>query len=121
MTRVNVGVKPSELCRQHLIAEHREIKRIPNVIKSGRFSMKGQPDTFKLGEGHVKFFYNKLGYIKNRYISLYKECIKRNYNVTNFIDAFDGIPDEYMGDYTPTERDRQIILDRINERLGKLL
>ena len=35
---------------------------------------------FKLGIGHVKFFYNKLLYLKNRYISLYNECIKRGFN-----------------------------------------
>jgi hypothetical protein len=32
MTRINVGVHPSELSTKHLIAEHREIKRIPNNV-----------------------------------------------------------------------------------------
>ncbi len=43
--------------------------------------MDGIPDKFKLGTGHVKFFYNKLLYLKNRYTSLYNECIKRGFNV----------------------------------------
>ena len=29
MTRINLGVKPSELCNKHLLAEQRELKRIP--------------------------------------------------------------------------------------------
>ena len=118
MTRINVGVDPKELTDRHLMAEHREIKRIPNVIKSGRFSMKGQPETFTLGTGHVKFFYDKIAYLKRRYVAIHKECIKRGFNVTDFTSAFDGVPVKYMNDYVPTERDRAIILTRIQERLN---
>jgi hypothetical protein len=64
MTRINVGIDPKTLNRQMLIAEHREIKRIPNVIKSGRFSMTNQPSEFTLGTGHVKFFYDKILFLK---------------------------------------------------------
>ena len=38
MTRINSGVKVVELTDPHLLAEAREIKRVPNVIKSGRFN-----------------------------------------------------------------------------------
>ena len=60
MTRINAGIPPAELTNKHLIAEHREIKRIPNCIAKGKYKMEGIPDKFKLGTGHVKFFYNKL-------------------------------------------------------------
>jgi hypothetical protein len=116
MTRINVGIPPANLSTKHLIAEHREIKRIPNVVRSGRFSMDGQPKEFKLGTGHVKFFYDKLGYLKHRYISLYEECINRGFKVTNYINAWDDIPICYMGEYKPTDRDISIILQRIKER-----
>ena len=43
MTRINCGLNPSELTDRHLLSEAREIKRIPNLIKKGKFSMKGQP------------------------------------------------------------------------------
>ena len=33
MTRINAGIPPKKLTNRHLLAEHREIKRIPNVIK----------------------------------------------------------------------------------------
>lgn len=118
MTRINVAVQPAELTDKHLMAEHREIKRIPNCVKNGRFSMKGQPKEFTLGTGHVKFFYDKLGYLKTRYEALYKECVKRGFNMTYYGDAWEGVDEKYMGGYKETQRDREIILERINERLN---
>ena len=116
MTRINSGVDPSELSGKHLIAEHREIKRIPNVVKSGRYNMDGQPENFKLGNGHVKFFYDKLLYLKKRYQRIYNECQKRGYNVTDFSECWDDVPEDMMGDWTPTDTDREIILQRIAEK-----
>ena len=116
MTRINVGIPPAELVNQHLIAEHREIKRIPNCIAKGKYNMDGIPDKFKLGTGHVKFFYNKLLYLKNRYTSLYNECIKRGFNVQNYIAAWDNVPQELMNDYKVKENDITIIKQRIHER-----
>ena len=60
MTRINVAVKPAELNDKMLIAEHREIKRIPNCIRKGRYSLDGQPASFKLGTGHVKVFLRQM-------------------------------------------------------------
>ena len=116
MTRINVGIPPTELVNQHLIAEHREIKRIPNCIAKGKYNMEGIPNKFKLGTGHVKFFYNKLLYLKNRYISLYNECIKRGFNVQNYIGAWDNVPQELMNDYKVEDNDIVIIKQRIDER-----
>ena len=116
MTRINVGIPPADLVNQHLIAEHREIKRIPNCIAKGKYNMEGIPDKFKLGTGHVKFFYNKLLYLKNRYTSLYNECIKRGFNVQNYIGAWDNVPQELMNDYKVEPNDIVIIKKRIDER-----
>ena len=119
MTRINVGIPPAELGDRHLIAEHREIKRIPNCINKGRYSLDNLPKLFKLGTGHVKFFYDKLFYLKRRYDSLYDECQKRGFNVQNYSGAWEGIPEYLMNDYTPTSRDRVIVRQRIQERLNK--
>ena len=116
MTRINVGIPPTELINQHLIAEHREIKRIPNCVAKGKYNMEGIPDKFKLGTGHVKFFYNKLLYLKKRYISLYNECIKRGFDVQNYIDAWDNVPQKLMNDYRVKANDCRIIRQRINDR-----
>ena len=117
MTRINVGIPPAELVNQHLIAEHREIKRIPNCIAKGRYNMYGIPDRFKLGTGHVKFFYDKLLYLYKRYLQIHHECKKRNFNVQNYKEAWDDIPVKMMNSYKPTDKDRQIIRERIAERL----
>lgn len=117
MTRINCGVPVEELTAKHLIAEHRELVRIPNCVTKGRYNMAGQPKEFKLGTGHVKFFYDKLLYLKNRYESLYNECISRGYNVTYFGSAWKSTPVEFMNDYTPTKKDTAIVRERIKERL----
>lgn len=118
MTRINAGIPPKELTDKHLLAEHREIKRIPNVIASGRFNMQGQPDEFTLGKGHVKFFYDKCGYLLERYNQIYDECIRRGFSVTYYGGAWSNVPSKYMGYYTPTKECIQLIKQRINEKLS---
>ena len=75
MTRINCGIKVEELSDKHLLAEHREIKRIPNVIKSGKANLENLPEKFTLGKGHVRFFYNKIGYLASRYSEIYADCL----------------------------------------------
>jgi len=118
MTRINVGIKPETLTRQHLLAEAREIKRIPNCVSKGKYNLKDQPKEFKLGPGHVKFFYTRLLYLKNRYEELYSECLKRGYNVTYYGNAWDNVPSELMNDWTPQEKDIETVKQRIKERLS---
>jgi hypothetical protein len=119
MTRINVGIPPAELTDKHLLAEHREIKRIPNCIAKGKYNMDGIPNRFKLGTGHVKFFYNKLYYLFKRYEELYNECKKRGFNVQCYIDAWKNVPEELMNNYQPTKEDRKIVQERIKEKLNK--
>jgi len=118
VTRINLGIPPKELTNKHLIAEHRELKRIPNVVAKGRFNLSSIPQEFSLGKGHVSFFYDKLGHLKERYIELYNECISRGFNVQNYLKSWDCIPQELMNGYTPTEKDIHIIRERIADRLA---
>lgn len=117
MTRINAGFKPSELTRLHLLAEHREICRIPNMVASGKAKVVGIPSSFTLGTGHVKFFYNKLGYLLERYREIYAECLRRGYNVQDYSGAWDNVPSDLMGSWIPSEQDTQIIRNRIAEKL----
>ena len=116
MTRINVSVPPKELSAKHLIAEHREIKRIPNAIRTGKAVVNNIPARFSLGKGHVKFFYDKLLFLKNRYEELYSECINRGFKVTYYGNAWDDIPPNLMNDYIPTPEDDRIIRERIKQR-----
>lgn len=88
MTRINAFIPVEELSNSHLLAEHREIKRIPNTINSGKARLLDIPDKFTLGKGHVKFFYNKIRWLFYRYCKIYDECRRRGLNVTSYHDAF---------------------------------
>jgi hypothetical protein len=121
MTRINTGINAKELPDKLLLAELREIKRIPNVIKSGRYNMDGQPKEFTLGTGHVKFFYDKLEYLLERYNNLRWEALYRGFNVSDWADAWEGVPPELMNNYVETQRDRTLIIERINEKGFELI
>jgi deoxyribonuclease (pyrimidine dimer) len=121
MTRINVGIEPKELPNKLLIAEHREITRIPNAIKSGRAKIKDIPQEFTLGPGHVKFFYTRLLFLKKRYESLYQECVKRRFQITNKSDSFLDLPQELLTDYEPTNKDRHLLVTRIESKGFTLL
>lgn len=117
MTRISVGVRAIELCDAHLIKERIELLRIPNAIKSGKAVVKNIPSTFTLGTGHVKFFYDKLGYLQERYQELTVECIQRDFKVTDFSDSFLGLPRNLCNNYEEKDIDRKIVVERVNERL----
>lgn len=119
MTRVNAGIRPSELCNKHLLAEHREIKRIPNIIKSGKADLSNIPQEFTLGRGHVKFFYDKLLYLKKRYMEIYRESKRRGFEVTWYGDSFDSLPADLCNDWDDSSA-RSVLAERINEKLMKM-
>lgn len=122
MTRISSTIKPIELCDLMVKAEHREIKRIPNVIKKKlaegkEVDLSKQPENFKLGTGHVIFFYDKLAYLHERYKQLLAECRERNFDVTDYNNCFEGLPEHLYNDWTPTKDVRTIVTQRVNERL----
>jgi hypothetical protein len=122
MTRISASVKPVELCDKMLMAEHREILRIPNAIKNGKAKVdfKKIPLKFKLGTGHVMFFYNKIKYLEKRYHKLYNECIDRGFNVQYYGDCFEDIPSELYKDWSVESHVRPLLVERINERLSTM-
>lgn len=121
MSRINIGIPPELLSGKHLLAEHREIKRIPNLVSKGKYTMEGQPNKFVLGTGHVKFFYDKCQYLIKRYNKILEECIKRGYNVTCYREAWVGVPDNMLNDYKVTTEALGLIKQRIEERGGNIL
>jgi len=120
MTRINVGIPPVKLSRQHLLAEHREIKRIPNMVKSGRANLENIPEKFCLGKGHVSFFYDKLNTLYWRYVKLYNECRRRGYRVQNYESCWDFYSSKDKCYDSPlyefTEEDTKLIRDRLLQK-----
>ena len=125
MTRINL-INPKELTREHLISEYREITRLPGNLrqslnrKGKKFDLKEIPETYTLGKGHVKHFYNKMLYLQKRFESLVKEMLDRGYNpkFTNS-DIFTKCPQSFYNDYVPTELDIELNRKRIQERTVK--
>lgn len=116
MTRINL-VPPAELCDQHLLAEHRELTRIPNAVARGRFSLAGQPADYKLGEGHVRFFFDKLGFLQQRYRALHAECLRRGFKVSNIWPQDLPSDPALWQDYAPTAAALALNRARIAERM----
>lgn len=119
MTRINCSIPVKNLTDEHLLAEHREIKRLPSclekAIKSG--SINNIQDQFSLGKGHVLFFLDKMAFIKCRYVEIYNECIRRNLNVQSYINNFDDIPSQYNNEYYPNSYSLSLLIDRITTRI----
>lgn len=118
MTRVNV-VPVTELCDQHLLAEHREIKRIPNFVckNNGNVKLAAKDSVYCLGTGHVIFFRDKLGWLFDRYDALYDECVRRGFNVSyNWPEDSLEYP-QLFNTYNVREADLLINRERIAERM----
>lgn len=116
MTRINL-IPVWDLTDQHLLAEHRELKRIPSLIQKSKVNFENIPKKFTLWTGHVKFFYDKLWFLKERYIELYNECKKRWFLVENYIWNFDWIDEELFWEFKPSEKDLEISKERIRQKL----
>ena len=99
-----------------MLAEHRELKRIPNLIKSWKYDLKDIPENYVLGRWHVKFFYNKLKFLHIRYLDLYKECKKRNFKIENYEDSFNWLPEDLYNDYIPRKQDIDLNKKRLKEK-----
>lgn len=117
MTRVNV-VPVTDLCDQHLLAEHREIKRIPNCLLSGKlkYEYDDRPDCYVLGKGHVKFFTDKLRWLFNRYEQLHEECLRRGFDV-QYMWPQSGLATSAWNDYRPDNMALRINRARIKEMM----
>lgn len=126
MTRINV-VPVESLCRQHLIAEWRELPRAfalaHKASQAGKPWTNKQPNAYTLGTGHVLFFYDKLGYLSDRHRALTQEMLARGYK-PSIISCLreewqDKIPKGYWKDYEPTQSAFGINTARILERMPK--
>lgn len=120
MTRINSAIPVKFLTDEMLLAEHREIKRLPYVlaksIKNGSITRK--PKQFCLGTGHVLFFLDKMLFVLNRYNKIRLECLTRGFNVQNFSDNFSGIDAQYFSDYMPTKEEQTLLINRITDRIN---
>ena len=122
MTRINL-VEPEELMDQHLIAEYREIRLLCSNLKRTLDSKHGfveskVPKQFTLNSGHCYFFYNKGKYIEKRYNALMEEMRQRGFEPQHPFPKHKW-PKCLQKDWTPTERDKNIVRERIALRISQ--
>jgi len=114
MVRINL-INPKKLADQHLIAEYDEILMLLGYVK--RYpENKNIPKEFCLGKGHMKFFKNKLKYIYKRHEKIKIEMKKRNFKTNKTINL-NKFPKELINDWKATKKDKEIIKNRIKEKL----
>lgn len=117
MTRINSAIPVKFLTDEHLLSEHREIKRLPRVLFNHRDKVIHIPQKFCLGKGHVLFFMNKFLFTYNRYKLIHKECLNRGFDVKDYSGNWQLIPPQYCLPYITTEEEEKLLIDRISDRI----
>lgn len=119
MTRINL-IPVRQLTNKHLLAEYRELPRVYRLAREwhNRGCPGGIPETYCLGKGHVRFFYNKLKWVTNRWHKLYRECKRRGFDVKHkprypFINA----PKALWNDWAPDKQSILLNRERIKQRI----
>lgn len=130
MTRINC-IPPEELCDKHLVAERHELSRVFTLVLKAidrHFAQTGKallpkqvgiPENYTMGTGHVKFFYNKLGWLADRDRLIESEMRARGMNVTerNLWMKYHLIPSCWWNYWEPSREDRMVNRYRLWERL----
>lgn len=126
MTRVNL-ICVTELHHKHLVSEYRENPRVFGLVRRAQArgltpQTAGIPAAYTMGTGHVKYFYDKLGFILKRQELLVAEMLRRHYKPSNveLLDLAVGIDGHWFGDWSPTEADVAVSRARIREKLQSM-
>lgn len=122
MTRINSAIPVKNLTDEHLLAEHREIKRLPYFLSKATQSgsINNIPEKFTLGKGHVLFFLDKQQFVNIRYNEIFDELLNRGFEPSDFSDNWNiGIVySGYYNSYTPTIEEHMMLIERITERIN---
>lgn len=114
MVRINL-IEPKKLSDQHLIAEYNEILMLVGHLNKNP-SLKEIPETYVLGKGHIKFFKNKLTYLKDRHQKIKNEMKQRNFRTNKSLEL-KHFSREYFNKFNPSQDDLKIITSRIREKI----
>ena len=127
MTRINC-VPVETLHDKHLLAEYRELPRVFKLAYNANDKdFKQGVDSYRMGAGHVKFFYNKLFYLADRHEKLVREMIDRGFtaNIVNvglsWLDK--NVNDKYdnlWNHWQPSEADMAVNQERLNLRMSEM-
>ena len=113
MTRINC-IEPSALTDQHLLAEYRELPRVFALAR--KLKPREAVPTYRMGAGHVKFFFDKTLWLACRQEDLITECLTRGYRIQHTSVPFpvDGLDN----DWAPTPAAIEANLQRLRDKLA---
>jgi deoxyribonuclease (pyrimidine dimer) len=114
MVRINLII-PRKLADQHLIAEYNEILMLLGYVRKYPVGM-DIPKNYCLGKGHIKFFKNKLLYLKKRHEILKKEMKERGF-IPNKTINLSEFSKKLQNDWKPKFDDFKIIKKRLREKI----
>ena len=120
MTRINC-VPPAELSDAHLGAEYRELPRVFGLVRAAaargeRPTDARNPAVYRLGPGHVRFFYARLGWLLLRHAAIVSEGHGRGRVLRFPAPPAHSIPPEWFGAWTPDAPALALNRARIKER-----
>ena len=116
MVRINL-LNPQQLSDQHLVAEYLEIIMLTAYVRKYP-RLNNIPEKYTLGQGHIKFFKNKLRYLQQRHELLKLEMRQRGFKARVKLNL-QQIPSHLFNNWQPQKEDYKIIRQRINEKLEK--
>lgn len=104
------------------MAEYRELPMIHAALYrsiNSSAGVHGIPKTYRMGKGHVKFFYNKGLYLFNRYQNLVNELKIRSYELdpNRSCEFYLFEQNNYMNDWIPSAQDKRINITRLLEKV----
>lgn len=118
MTRINLE-HPHNLSDQHLIAEYRELPRV--FAQAAAWVARGKPGRiptdYRLGPGHVRFFYPRTRFLAQRQRALIAECVARGFRVQHTTT-----PQPVRGasaGWSPSRRALAISRERLAQKLSQ--
>ena len=109
MVRINL-IEPKKLTDQHLVAEYNEILMLFGYVKK-------HPETYEidhdycLGKGHIRFFKDKLLYLKKRHELIKEEMHRRGFQKNKTINL-NNFPKNLRNDWKPKQEGFKIIKRR---------
>lgn len=117
-------VHPSYLSDSHLLCEFQSLKRLLTLAVKHHNRFKKLPNNipqeYCTGQGHLLFFYNKLGWVIDRIECVSSELGARGYaivykDIKNYANLFarKWLSREWLSAYTPTHEDIYLSMARL--------
>lgn len=129
MTRINI-ISVKKISNKQLMAEYHESIRVFSYVLKSKKIPEDIPSRYCLGKGHVKFFFNKIPYLLNRYKEINQELTNRGYRLNNETFsknlekgklALTKYPEIQVNNWIPSSEEMMVNQAQVDERLERIL